>query len=435
MRAIDADDVVRAPDATATRDRADPDAPAGALARDRQQAAALDAPESRMSLAALSIAFLRIGATSFGMPGMLHNVRTYAIARGLLAAEDLDEGLALVQLYPGPIMANLVTYIGYRHRGNAGALATTASFLLPSLLAMLAAAAAFKYYGGLDSTRALLWGLNAVVVGTVLNVTIDYAKQHLGSADRVLLAVLAAVIALSGINLLWAVAAGFVAGAIRQRDKSGAPPGGARAPLSTRWLAVPLAACAALFGIAALSWLNPSPLNDVTAEFMKIGSIAFGNGYTILPMIQKAAVVQHHWLTPSQLGAAIGLGQFTPGPILNVATFAGFFAAGVIGALAASAAIYAPSFVMTLMFAEAYRRFRHLDWLRGAIGGVLAAFVGMLVMVLVRLGEHALTGPFAVAVAASAFIALRYLKWSLPLIYGLVGIAVLAWNARSYLGG
>ena len=68
------------------------------------------------------------------------------------------------------------------------------------------------------------------------------------------------------------------------------------------------------------------------------------------------------------------------------------------------------------------------------MGGVLAAFVGMLVMVLARLGEHALTGPFAVAVATLSFVALRYLKWSLPVIYLLVGAGVLAWNARSQFG-
>ena len=390
---------------------------------------------SPRSLASLLIAFLRIGLTSFGMPAILHNVRTYSVQQRLMTEEEFDEGLGLVQLYPGPIMANLVTYIGYRQRGNAGALATTAGFLLPSLLAMLAAAAAFQYYGALAGAKALLWSLNAVVVGTVLSVTLDYGKKHLGNVVEVLLAVLAAVIALSGMNLLWAVATGFVAGASMQRKQARAIPVEVTTPLRLRRLAVPLAVCAGLLGIAALSWLNPSPLNDVTAEFMKIGAIAFGNGYTILPLIQKTAVVQHHWLTSSQLGAAIGIGQFTPGPILNVATFTGFFAAGIIGALAASIAIYAPSFGMTLIFAETYQRFRHLDWIRGAIGGVLAAFVGLLVMVLVRLGEHALTGPFAVAVAGLAFIALRYLKWSLPLIYILVGAGVLAWNAWSHVGG
>ena len=398
--------------------------------------AALDSPAlTRRSLPSLSLAFLRIGLTSFGMPAILHNVRTYSVQQRLVTEEEFDEGLGLVQLYPGPIMANLVTYIGYRQRGNAGALATTAGFLAPSLLAMLAAAAAFQSYGALAGAKALLWSLNAVVVGTVLSVALDYGKKHLGNLVEVLLAVLAAVIALSGMNLLWAVAVGFVAGATMQRRRGRALPVEVPTPLRLRRLAVPLAACAGLLGVAALSWLNPSPLNDVTAEFMKIGAIAFGNGYTILPLIQKAAVVEHHWLSSSQLGAAIGIGQFTPGPILNVATFTGFFAAGIIGALAASIAIYAPSFGMTLIFAETYQRFRHLDWLRGAIGGVLAAFVGLLVMVLVRLGEHALTGPFAVAVAALAFIALRYLKWSLPLIYVLVGAGVLAWNAWRHVAG
>ena len=387
-----------------------------------------------MSLASLFVAFLKIGMTSFGMPVILQNVRTYAVRQGLVTADELDEGLALVQLYPGPIMANLVTYVGHRHRGNAGALVATAGFLLPSLLAMLAAAATFQHYAGHSSVKALFWSLNAVVVGTVLNITLDYGKKHLGNAVQILLAVLAGVIALSGMNLLWTVAAGFVAGASMKHRPVNISSNQRPAPLELRGLAVPLALSAGLASVAVYCWLNPSPLGDVTSAFMRIGAIAFGNGYTILPLIQKVAVVEQHWLSASQLGAAIGIGQFTPGPILNVATFVGFMAAGLVGALAASIAIYAPSFVMTLFFAGAYQRFRHLDWIRGAIGGVLAAFVGMLVMVLVRLGEHALTGPFAVAVAALAFVALRYLKWSLPLIYLAVGTAVLAWSARSQFG-
>ena len=382
-----------------------------------------------MTLPSLFFAFLRIGLTSFGMPAILQNVQTYALRQGVVTADEFDEGLALVQLYPGPIMANLVTYIGYRRQGNAGALIATVGFLIPSLLAMLAAATMFQYYGALGGAKALLWSLNAVVVGTVLSATLDHAKKHVVRRVDILLALLAAVIALTGINLLWAVAAGFAVGAGTQRNLAVVPSDAPLVSYRISRFAVPVAACLGVLGAAAWSWLHRSPLNDVTAEFMKIGTVAFGNGYTILPLIQKAAVVEHHWLTASQLGAAISLGQFTPGPILNVATFTGYFAAGVAGALAASIAIYAPSFGMTLVFAEAYQRFRHIAWTRGAISGVLAAFVGLLVMVLIRLGEHALTGPFAVAVAALSFVALRYLKWSLPMIYGVVGVAVFAWNA------
>lgn len=383
----------------------------------------------------LFVAFFKIGVTSFGMPAILHNVRTYAVQKRLMTANEFDEGLGLVQLYPGPIMANLVTYIGYRQSGSAGALVTTVGFLLPSLVAMLAAVAAFQYYSKVAGAETLLWGLNAVVVGTVLSITLDYGKKYLGNAVETLLAILAAVIAISGMTLFWAIAAGFVAGAAMQRRDTHPLPVKPPTPLRWQRLAVPITVCLALLGIAAWSSMNRSTLGDITAEFMKIGAISFGNGYTILPMIQKAAVVRHGWLTTSQLGAAIGIGQFTPGPILNVATFTGFFAAGVTGALAASTAIYAPSFGMTLIFAESHRRFRHIDWIRGAIRGVLATFVGLLVMVLVRLGEHALTGPFAVAVAAGSFIALRYLKWSLPLIYILAGFAVFAWHTWARIRG
>ena len=92
------------------------------------------------------------------MPSILHNVRTYAVRQGVVNADEIDEGLALVQLYPGPIMANLVTSAGHWYHRNAGAFAATTGFLLPSLLAKLtaAAAAAFQHYGGQSGVNALL---------------------------------------------------------------------------------------------------------------------------------------------------------------------------------------------------------------------------------------------------------------------------------------
>ena len=140
-----------------------------------------------------------------------------------------------------------------RRQGNAGALAATVGFLIPSLLAMLAAAAMFQYHGAFGGAKALLWSLNAVVVGTVLSVTLDHAKKHVGRRVDILLALLAAVIALSGINLLWAVAAGFFVGAGTQRNLAAASPTAPLAPFRMSRFAIPVAACVGVLGAAAWS--------------------------------------------------------------------------------------------------------------------------------------------------------------------------------------
>lgn len=378
----------------------------------------------RTQLVDLFKAFFRIGLTSFGM-AILQNLKAMTLRRRFLTEQEFQEGLALVQLYPGPIMVDLVAFIGYRNHGVLGALIATVGFLLPATALMLLASAAYLRYGNLPGVEVMLSGLNALVVGVVLNVTLDFAQKNLNGRVEAALALFAFSLSVFHVDPLWLVLGGLLLGAFVWRRTDDSAPVRSPEPLAWPKLAIPGLVCAGLAVIALWAAYHPSPLGTLVAVFMKIGAVAFGNGATILPVMQQAVVGEHHWLTPSQFGTAIGLGQITPGPILNSATFVGYLVAGTTGALAATFAIFAPSFAMTLVFTELFVHIRHLEPIQGAIRGVMAVFVGLLAGITLSLGQHALTQPLAFVFVAAALIALRYLKWDMIVV--LVG-GLLAWG-------
>lgn len=142
----------------------------------------------------------------------------------------------------------------------------------------------------------------------------------------------------------------------------------------------------------------------------KIGSVGFGNGFTIVPLIQSEAVEAHHWLNMSQFADGVALGQITPGSFLIIATFIGYKLAGFWGGLLATFTIFSPSFAMTLIFTEVFVRIHNLKPVRGALAGVMASFVGLLAVILLQLGSVALTTPASFALAMAAFVGVRYFK-------------------------
>lgn len=180
-----------------------------------------------------------------------------------------------------------------------------------------------------------------------------------------------------------------------------------------------------------MPWEGNGALGALTLGFLKIGAVAFGNGMTIMPLLQAEAVDLHGWLSVREFADGIALGQVTPGPFLITAAFVGYKVDGVLGAALGTFAIFAPSFAMTLLFARLFGQVRHLAPVRGAVKGVLASFVGMLALVTLQLGQLALTGPAPLVLAGGAFVGVRYLRWPLAELFA---VGPLAWAAMVLLG-
>ena len=377
--------------------------------------------------------FFVIGLTSFGM-AILQNIRSIPVKRGWLEREDIDEGLGLVLLYPGAIMVDLVAYVGYRTRGVRGAVASAVGFITPSLALMLGLSWLYSQHGVQDRLGNVIIGLNAIVVGVVVNVALDFAAEHAQGRIEPLLALGAFAVGVAGASLLWAVLGALVTGAILLRSdpptERALPP--ATSVFSSKRLVVSLIpAVVVVLGVVA-AVLATGALASLIADMAKIGTVAFGNGTTILPVLQQDAVATHHWLSPQAFSAGVALGMVTPGPFLITAAFVGFQVAGWWGGILATVAIFAPSVAMTTVAAELYPSLRHLAVVRGAIRGIMAAFVGLLAIVVLSLGRFVIPVPAAEVLAGAALIATRRFKWNLLLVFG-VGVAL--WSIYLLLSG
>ncbi|MGB9585863.1 MAG: chromate transporter, partial [Anaerolineales bacterium] len=202
-------------------------------------------------------------------------------------------------------------------------------------------------------------------------------------------------------------------------------------PLSLKtWLGTGLATILVLI-VVIFSWSLKNDIGKLALSLFKIGAVAFGNGTTIIPLIQADVVDKYHWLTMNQFADGIALGQITPGPFLITAAFIGYKMGGWAAALLATFAMFSPSFVMTLIFTEVFSRLKNLSVVRGALAGILAAFVGLLASVILQLGKASIIAPSSLVLAAAAFVAACYYKMDIIWIF-IIGL--LLWAGAMTLG-
>jgi chromate transporter len=372
-----------------------------------------------------------IGASGFGM-AMMQTIRTTVVKRAWLSEEEVDEGLGVVQLYPGPMLVDLVAFVGYRLGRIRGALAAAVGFLTPSLGLVLGLSWAYFKYGTSPATRDLAIGLDGVVVGVLASVTMDLGAKHARSRLGALLALGAFAVSLAGANVLWAVLGAFLLGALALRGTATEEPAQtALGQLSLRAIVFACVPGVVVVGGVVLAALASGALAAVSAEMAKVGSVAFGNGAAILPVLQQD-VLAHHWMTLRQFEAGVAIGQVTPGPVLTTAAFVGFAVAGWWGGLVGGIAVFAPSIALTTIVGEVYPFLRRVHWLRGAIAGLLASFTGLMANMVLTLGRPMLSVPAVLGLAAAAFVAVRVYRMYTLVVFA-AGLAV--WGAYLAAGG
>jgi chromate transporter len=169
-----------------------------------------------------------------------------------------------------------------------------------------------------------------------------------------------------------------------------------------------------LYSVGALAAAMPvlaklGLLFALSAVFLRMGSITFGGGFVMIPLIESEAVDAHHWLTHQEFADATALGQITPGPVLITATFIGYKVAGTLGALVATVSIFLPSFLMTVAAGSSLRRFRSNELVQSFLRGITPAVVGLLVAAALSIGRAGIhTWVGLVIAAAAVFLLVRF---------------------------
>jgi chromate transporter len=374
----------------------------------------------RPSLAEIARQWGRIGCVGFGgPPAHIALLREVCVERhAWLTDEQFEQGMAAANLLPGPASTQLAIYCAWRLRGWRGAILGGLSFVLPGLVMILALSALFLSSSPPSWVLGAGMGAGAAVAAVAVRAGLGvaapiWARSKGARRLRVAVYCLAggSVAAAAGPGVALALLACGAAELALQRlarSASGAqlwllmssprlPRGPAHGP--TRSLLGPLpVAAVAMGGTAALVW---------TA--LKVGALAFGGGFVIVPLMQADAVSTYHWMTSGQFLNAVALGQVTPGPVTHTVAAVGYAAGGLAGGLLAALVAFAPSFAFILAGAARFERLlgnaRVLAFLAGAAPAAAGAIIGSSIPLTQAIGES--WQYLVLAAAAIALFALR----------------------------
>ena len=342
--------------------------------------------------------FLRLGTVGFGGPIALagHMQQDLVDERGWIAKEDYVEGLALAQLAPGPLAAQLAIYLGYVRAGILGATAVGIAFVLPSFLMVLALSAAYVRFGGLAWMQAMFYGIGAAVIGIIARSAFKLTKLTLGK-DKLLwgiFTVLAASTAWTSREIIWLfLLGGFVALFAKTPSR------------------IQLKSTASLV-FAPITFGMNGTLWQIFVYFAKAGTFVFGSGLAVVPFLYGGVVEGHHWLNEHQFVDAVAVAMITPGPVVITVAFIGYLVAGVWGATAAALGIFLPVYLVVVVLAPSYKRWAKNPQLNAFVKGVTAAATGAIAGAVIVLARRSVYDvPTALICVVSVAVLFR---WKIP---------------------
>jgi len=342
--------------------------------------------------------FLWLGTVGFGGPIALagHMQQDLVDTRRWISRDDYVEGLALAQLAPGPLAAQLAMYLGYVRAGIVGATAVGIAFILPSFLMVLALSAAYVRYGGLPWMQACFYGIGAAVIGIIARSAFRLTKLTLGS-DKLLWAIFAALAistAWTSQEIIWLfLLSGVVSLIVKSMPRRSS-------------------ASAAGFLITALAIPAGGPLTEIFLYFAKAGLFVFGSGLAVVPFLYGGVVHGHHWLTDKQFVDAVAVAMITPGPVVITVAFIGYLVRGMAGATAAAAGIFLPVYLVVVALAPSYKKWARNPQLNAFVRGVTAAATGAIAGAVIVLARRSLVDVPTTLIALVTLLLL--FRWKIP---------------------
>jgi|SRR5579859_3641907 len=352
--------------------------------------------------------FLWLGTAGFGGPIALAGAmqRDLVDSRRWVSKQDYLEGLALAQLAPGPLAAQLAMYLGYARAGVIGATAVAIAFVLPSFLMVLALSVAYVRYGGLPGMQACFYGIGACVIGIIARSAFKLTKLTIGK-DKLLwsiFAVLAASTAWTSQEIIWLfLLGGIVALAAKSLPRQ-----------------VPETGAAAIFFLPFAA--NGGPIAEIFLYFAKAGLFVFGSGLAVVPFLYGGVVHGHHWLTDQQFLDAVAVAMITPGPVVITVAFIGYLVKGVWGASAAAAGIFLPVYLVVVLLAPSYKKWAKNPQLKAFVSGVTAAATGAIAGAVFVLARRSIMDLPTALIAVLTLVLL--FRWKIPEPVLILGSAI-----------
>ena len=376
-----------------------------------------DRPIVPYTLRDLIIYFLKLGTWGFGGPvalvGYMH--RDLVEKRGWISEEDYREGLALAQLAPGPLAAQLAIYIGYVHYRIRGATLVGVAFVIPSFIMVIALAYAYVLFGGISWMQAVFYGVGSAVIGIITIGSYKLTTKSIGR-DKIgwtIFIVLGVITFITEQEILWLI---LIAGIVMWMVK--APP---------KWLSF-RANSLLPFVIELSPAAMDSKLWQLAWFFTKAGAFVFGSGLAIVPFLYGGVVKEYHWLNEQQFVDAVAVAMITPGPVVITVAFIGFLVAGFPGASVAAFATFFPCYIFTILPAPYFKKYGKHPAIKAFVDGVTAAAIGAIAGAVVVLSKRMISDIPSILIAlATMGVLLKFKKIPEPLIIlvaALIGLVI-----------
>ena len=359
----------------------------------------------------LVLYMLRLGTLGFGGPvalvGYMH--RDLVEERKWITEADYKEGLALSQLAPGPLAAQLGIYLGYVHYRIVGATLAGLAFVIPSFIMVVALGWAYVRFGGISWMQAVFYGVGAAVIGIIAMSAKKLTEKSVGK-DKLLWAIyllLAAVTVITESEIAWLfIAAGVLVWLLR------APP---------KWLSkgtlngaalTQLPMAGSMFGTADMSLLT-----QIALFFAKAGAFVFGSGLAIVPFLYGGTVTEHQWLTEKQFVDAVAVAMITPGPVVITVGFIGYLVAGLPGATVAALATFLPCYLFTIIPAPYFKKYGKLPGVIAFVDGITAAAIGAIAGSVIVIAKRSIIDiPTALIALITVALLWRFKKLQEPVV-------------------
>ncbi len=351
--------------------------------------------------------FLKLGTISFGGPvalvGYMH--KDLVEGRKWISEEEYREGLALAQLAPGPLAAQLGIYLGFVHYRILGATLVGFAFVMPSFIMVVLLGIVYKLYGGLSWIQAVFYGVGAAVIGIIALSSYKLTLKSIGKFNLesfkskwllwlfFFLAVIITFLTEQEQVLLF-IAAGILYMIVK------APP---------KWWNGKTVNSIVLLQLGFWNY-ESTTLTKIAVFFAKAGTFVFGSGLAIVPFLHSGVVVENQWLTEQQFLDSVAVAMITPGPVVITVGFIGYLVNGFLGALVAALATFLPCYIFTIAMAPSFKKIAQNKPVKAFVDGITAAVVGALVGSVIVIAKRSIIDIPTVLIAFLSIFALIYIK-------------------------
>ncbi len=375
------------------------------------------------SLHQIVMYFLRLGTFGFGGPAALveYMHRDLVEKRGWISEDDYKEGLALAQLAPGPLAAQLGIYMGFVHYRILGATLTGLAFILPSFLLVVFLGYFYVESGGLPWMQAVFWGVGPAVIGIIAMSSYKLVKKTI-KKDWLMWGIFTTSGMVTFIfeeeNIWLILASGIIIWLIKCPPKS--------------FSSTKKTLCIPILIQATGSFIVDNKLTTIGLFFLKAGAFVFGSGLAIVPFLYGGVVKEYQWLNDDQFMDAVAVAMITPGPVVITVGFIGYLVAEFEGACMSAFATFLPCYLFTVLPAPYFKKYGKHPGIKAFIDGVTIAAIGAIAGAVIVLGQRQLNDLVSMTIAlVTVLLLIQFKRLPEPVI--ILGAALVGLLFKSLL--